>query len=467
MLTENGTAVTTIVGSDPDGDQILYRISGGADAALFTLDGATGALTFVAAPDYEAPADFAADNFFTVTVEVTDGTLGWSAFQMIQILVTNVNEGVTITSAGGGDSAAVDAAENQLGMATVTATDLDGDAVTYSIVGGADAALFTINGATGVLNFIGAPDHEAAADANGDNTYQVMVAASDGMLSDTQALAVSVSDVNEAPIIISNGGNNAMISVNENSIFVTTVTATDPESSACAYAITGGADATRFSINSTTGALSFVAAPNYEAPADAGGNNIYDVMVTASDGALTDTQAVAVAITNVIDGVTLYGTKQANTLNGTVAEDTLRGLEGNDTLSGGAGDDFLDGGAGNDTLTGGFGADMLIGGGDADRFVFTSSADSTADARDVISDFSRSEKDRVSLSDIDANSNLGGDQKFTFIGTAAFSGVAGQLHYEQSGVNTFIMADVNGDSVSDLVVEVTGLVAFTAGDFLL
>jgi len=352
-------------------------------------------------------------------------------------------------------------------VATVTAADLDGDAVTYSIAGGADAAFFTINGATGVLSFLAAPNYEAPTDAGGNNVYDVVVTASDGTLSDTQALAVSVLNVNEAPVITSNGGgNNATISVDENSTLVTTVTAVDPEGAAT-YAITGGADAARFAINSTTGALSFVAAPNYEAPTDAGGNNVYDVVVAASDGALTDTQAVAVTVTNIVDGVTLIGTKQANTLNGTVAEDTLRGLEGNDALSGGAGGDFLDGGAGNDTLTGGLGADMLSGGGGADQFVFASLADSTADARDVILDFSRSEKDRISLSDIDANSTLGGDQKFTFIGTAAFSGVASQLHYEQSGGNTFIMADVNGDRLSDLVIEVKGLVALTAGDFLL
>jgi hypothetical protein len=100
-------------------------------------------------------------------------------------------------------------------------------------------------------------------------------------------------------------------------------------------------------------------------------------------------------------------------------------------------------------------------------FVFTSLADSTASARDVISDFSIADRDRISLSDIDANSKTGGDQKFAFIGTAAFSGVAGQLHYEHSGGNTLVTGDVNGDGVADLVVHVAGLVSLTSGDFLL
>ena len=47
--------------------------------------------------------------------------------------------------------------------------------------------------------------------------------------------------------------------------------------------------------------LSFLAAPNFEAPTDAGANNVYDVTVQVSDGTLTDTQAIAVTVTAVND----------------------------------------------------------------------------------------------------------------------------------------------------------------------
>jgi Ca2+-binding RTX toxin-like protein len=463
QLPENGTAVTTVVASDVDGDPIRYSIIGGNDSALFAIDSATGALTFVTSPDYEPPSDFASDNFYTVTVSATDGT--YSTFQSIQILITNVNEGVKITSLGGVEGAAVNAAENQVVVATVSASDLDGDLVMYEITGGSDAALFAVDPLTGALRFITAPDYEAAGDADDDNIYEVVVAASDGMLSDTQALSVTVSNVNEAPVI--SGDDTASVGVNENSTVVTTVASGDPEGSALTYSIAGGADATRFTIDAATGVLAFVTAPNYEAPSDAGANNLYDVVITVSDGALTDTQALAVTVTNIVDGVTVTGTGGGNTLTGTVAEDTLRGLGGNDILTGGAGADLLDGGTGNDNLVGGAGADMLIGGAGADRFVFTSLADSTAGTRDVISDFSRAEKDRISLSDLDANSIAGGDQKFAFIGTAAFSGVAGQLHYQHSGGSTIITGDVNGDAIADFVIQLSGLVSLSTGDFLL
>jgi Ca2+-binding RTX toxin-like protein len=465
-LAENGTAVTTVIGSDVDGDPLRYSIVGGQDAALFAIDGATGVLRFVAAPDYEAPSDFAADNFYTVTVSVTDGS--YSAIQSVEILVTNANEGATITSLGGGDSAAITAAEHQLAVATLTATDLDGDSVAFSIAGGADAARFTIDATTGALSFVSVPDHEAPADADGNNVYEVVVAASDGALSDTQEIAVTVSNVNEAPVINSNGGGrNASVTVNENSTVVTSVTSTDPEGTAGTYAIVGGADAARFTIDTTTGVLSFASVPDHEAPADADGNNVYDVVVSVSDGALADTQTIAVSVANVADGLTLTGTGGGNTLTGTVAEDTIHGLGGNDELNGGAGADMLDGGTGSDMLVGGAGADTLFGGAGADRFVFTSPADSAVATPDLISDFSRADRDRISLSDIDANSRVGGDQKFAFLGSAAFSEVAGQLRFEQANGHTHVMGDVNGDGAADFVIQVTGLVSFTSGDFVL
>ena len=92
---------------------------------------------------------------------------------------------------------------------------------------------------------------------------------------------MSVTNVNDnAPVITSNGGGaSASINVAENGTAVTTVTATDADCRcrSLTYAITGGADASRFAINASTGVLTFVTAPDYEAPTDAGGDNVYDV----------------------------------------------------------------------------------------------------------------------------------------------------------------------------------------------
>ncbi|MEY9131932.1 uncharacterized protein YbdZ (MbtH family) [Bradyrhizobium diazoefficiens] len=216
------------------------------------------------------------------------------------------NVWAAITSNGGGNTATISVAENATAVTTVTASDPDaGQTLSYSISGGADASKFTIGSNTGILSFIAAPDFELPTDAGGNNVYDVTVQVSDGHGGfDTQAIAIAVTDVfeNTAPIITSNGGGNtAAISLAENTTAVTTVMATDPDvGQTLSYSISGGADASKFTIVSSTGALSFVAAPDFELPTDAGGNNVYDVIVQTSDshGGI-DTQAIAVTVTDV------------------------------------------------------------------------------------------------------------------------------------------------------------------------
>ena len=464
-IAEGRTAVATVTAVDLDGDGVSYSIIGGTDASLFTVDVQSGALSFVSGPNFEAPADANGDNVYEVIVQASDGSL--TDAQSLTVSVTNVNETPSIISNGGGATAAVSVSENSLAVTTVVGSDPDGTSTLYAVAGGADAAFFTINQTTGELRFLNGPNFEAPADANGNNVYEVVVSASDGTLVETQALSVTVSNVNEAPVITSgSGGNSASYTVNENTTAVTTITSTDPEGGARTYSISG-ADAARFTINATTGVLSFVTGPNFEAPTDAGGNNVYDIIVTASDGVLTDSQALAITVGNVVDGVTLTGSNGSNTLTGTAAEDNLSGLGGNDTLVGGGGADNLDGGKGNDTLTGGLGGDTLWGGGGQDVFTYTSINDSLAGATDIIGDFSRSDRDRISLSGIDANANASGDQAFAFIGSGSFTGVAGQLRYQQAGGNTFVMGDVNGDGIADFVIQVNGTMTFVTGDFIL
>ena len=121
----------------------------------------------------------------------------------------------------------------------------------------------------------------------------------------TASLSTSITPVNDAPVITSNGAAaSATVAVAENGTAVTTVTSTDLDGGAPFYSILAGGDAARFTIDSGTGALSFITAPDYENPTDAGGNNVYDLTVQVSDGnGGTDTQSIAVTVTNVADGI--------------------------------------------------------------------------------------------------------------------------------------------------------------------
>lgn len=116
---------------------------------------------------------------------------------------------------------------------------------------------------------------------------------------------VNVTDVNEfSPVITSDGGGaSASINAAENQTAVTTVTATDADGTAViTYSISGGADAAKFQIGSSSGVLTFVTAPDYETPTDADTDNDYVVVVQASDGTNTDTQTITVTVTNVDEG---------------------------------------------------------------------------------------------------------------------------------------------------------------------
>ena len=218
-IAENTTAVTTIAAT---GTSLIYAIIGGADANKFKINSSSGVLSFVNAPDFEAPADADHNNSYLVQVRASGGSLFDD--QTITVTVTDVtdNAAPVITSNGGGATASISVGENSTAVTTVAATDPDaGTTLTYSIVGGADQGKFQINGSTGALSFIAAPDFEAPTDADHNNSYLVQVRASDGSLFDDQTITVSVTDVNEVvnqpPTITSNGGGaTASVSVGEN-----------------------------------------------------------------------------------------------------------------------------------------------------------------------------------------------------------------------------------------------------------
>ena len=160
---------------------------------------------------------------------------------------------------------------------------------------------------------------------------------------------------------------------------------------------------------------------------------------------------------------TMDGAGGNDSLNGLAGQDSLRGFGGHDTLLGLTGNDTLDGGAGNDLLVGGTGRDVLTGGAGADLFRFTLTSDSAVGInRDQITAFNGVEGDRIDLAAIDANSRLAGDQAFTFIGSASFTRLAGQLRFADG----LLQADVNGDARADMEVSILGVSSLLGADFI-
>ena len=316
-LDENLTAVTRVTATDSDDDYLTFDIAGGADATLFKITLSTGRLSFVNAPDYEKPQDANRDNVYEVEVRVSDGEL--TDTQLIRVRILDVQEGKppVITSNGGKATASISVPENQQAVTTVTATDADGDTVTYRLATGADDGLFQINTNSGKLAFIKSPDYETPKDANQDNIYILTVIATDGVFETTQLLFVTVTDVieNSPPKIISDGGGaSATLSMEENQKIATIVTATDADNDPITYSISGGADAALFQISSG-GTLSFAVAPDYEKPQDSNKDNIYVVTVTASDGSQHVSQTLNIVVTDVFENLAPVITSHAGAVN--------------------------------------------------------------------------------------------------------------------------------------------------------
>ncbi|NVO21693.1 MAG: polysaccharide deacetylase family protein [Bacteroidetes bacterium] len=187
--------------------------------------------------------------------------------------------------------------ENQSAVGSVIAINPGGGAITYSIAGGADSSLFSINSSSGLISFNVAPDFENPGSSSSSNTYSLVLQTinSSGQ-STSQSVLIFVTDVNEPPVMTSSN----TFTIVENNTNVGTVAGFDPESTILPhYYLVGGEDSSRFNLDASTGALSFKIAPDFEIPVDADHNNQYlvNVKLVDNDG-LFVIQPISVSVTN-------------------------------------------------------------------------------------------------------------------------------------------------------------------------
>lgn len=320
---ENTSAATVVLDVDAtDSDlpaQTLKFTIAGIDAALFDIDLLTGAITFKASPDFEAPADADGNNVYELTVAVDDGS-GGTASQTIAITVLPQSDNPPIITSA--INASID--ENtpvSTVVLDVNATDADlpAQTLTYLLTGG-DAPSFSIDGSTGEIRFLSSPDFEIPGDLDADNDYQLTIIVSDGAGgSATQNISIKVLAVNDN---VPSSDSLTTANVPENTAASTVILDLDAgDGDLPAQTITfslAGTDASLFSIDGATGEIRFLNSPNFEAPEDAGGDNTYDFAVVISDGGspvLSSTKVITVNVINVDEApVALNGTL-------TVAED--------------------------------------------------------------------------------------------------------------------------------------------------
>ena len=258
----------------------------GRDGGDFSINEASGALSFRNIPDYDRPADSGRDNVYELTVRGHDSQAYGNLD--VTVTVTPVNEHAPVVTG----REALSFRENtpaDTRLHTYRATDGDRDtSFTWSLEGD-DGDDFAID--EGVLTFSAPPDYERPADSDGDNVYQVKVVASDGGNQGTLGVTIAVTGQNEGPVV----SGTADFTINENQGLAqnqggssTTYTAQDPEavggvSTTIRWSVSGR-DGGEFAINRETGVLTFRGPPDHERPADANQDNVYEVTVRAHDG---------------------------------------------------------------------------------------------------------------------------------------------------------------------------------------
>ena len=278
--TAPGTNIgTAFSATDADSDPLTYRL-GGADAEAFDIDSETGQLKT------KAPLNFETRKIYSLTIIVSDGKV--TGALAVTINVSDVNEAPVFAT----DSITTHVvAENtpsgeNLGP-PYSATDVDEDTLTYRL-GGADAALFSIDSATGQLKT------KTPLDFENKDSYSVTVTVSDGHLTDSITVTIRITNTNEAPSFTDGSSTRRAIAENTaaDQNIGTPVSATDAEGDTLSYSL-GGTDAASFSIVSTSGQLKTKASLDYER------KRSYSVTITVSDGHLTDSITVTIRVTNV------------------------------------------------------------------------------------------------------------------------------------------------------------------------
>ena len=315
--------------NDPDSRTLLYALE--TDSDYISINERTGQLRVKAALDYE----FAQAHVVTVTVsdlananampnEVVDAEIE------VTIAVGNVNEPPVVSG-----EAVIEVEENSTGvLATYSAADPEGDTITEWSLGGSDAGDFTID-SDGRLRFANPPDFDSPTDLEGDNEYRVRVRAKDVRRVGRFDVVVTVTGIDEAPVIVE--GESTVEFAENARTAIDTYTATDPEGQQTYWQALSGADAALFQLTGS-GELRFVNPPDYESPAGSGGDNTYQVILTAADreeNGETSTLTVTVNVTPVDEPPAIDGEQVPNFLEGgtdAVATYTVSDPEGERTM---------------------------------------------------------------------------------------------------------------------------------------
>jgi VCBS repeat-containing protein len=343
-----GTVIGTVTATDSDpGETLTYALSDDA-AGRFAIDPSTGVITVADG----TLLDFEAADQHAIEVAVTDGD-GLSTTRTFTLAVTDVNEVPAIQDLDADEVDEGAAAGTVIG--TVGASDPDaGDTLTYSLTNDAGGR-FAIDPNSGEIAV--ADGALLDFETTGQHSLEVEVTDGEG-LSATQTFAITVTNLNETPVIQNLSAGEVLEDAVDGTV-VGTVTAIDPDiADTLTYTLSDDAGG-RFAIDPDSGVIAV--ADGALIDHDVASQHSIVVTVTDADGLSADASYLIEVKADNSGNDHLLGDDAANVIDGGPGHDTIEGKGGDDHLTGGDGDDQLEGGSGDDHLEGGDGDDFLFG----------------------------------------------------------------------------------------------------------
>ncbi|MFL2493822.1 MAG: beta strand repeat-containing protein, partial [Candidatus Thalassarchaeum sp.] len=288
-VNEGSTAVGTYTATDAESDSITYTKSG-TDASLFAIGSSDGVLTFSSAPNYESPGCGSGSNSNTCTVIITATANSKTDTHTLTVNVQDLNDESPVWQTSASQS--VDENTRNV-VATLSVTDgdsADSNTATYAITSN-DNSLFEISSSTLRFAASGGANYESpgCGGSSNSNTCTVTVRASDGASSANTAdrtFTITIGDLNDqTPSYSRSSGDLTQNYAEATTTAIDSFSITDTDTGNSFSCNVGGDDSgdVSCSISSTTVTVSFASQPNYESPADNGGNNVYDFTISVSD----------------------------------------------------------------------------------------------------------------------------------------------------------------------------------------
>lgn len=289
---ENDVVSFSVTSNDPDNDPLTFTAAGLPPG--ISINPATGEIS--------GQLPYTSSGLYNVVVTVSDGSL--TATAPFPWTVVNVNTLPVITSPGDKVNA-----EGNIVSVPILATDADGDALTFSAAGlPPGLSIDPVTGiVTGTLSFTSA------------GVYPVTVTVGDGVNVRSVTFQWTVTNVNRPPVVTNPGNQNSA----EGQVIALPVIATDPDNDTLTYSASGLPPG--LAINPLTGVISGTVSFN--------ATGSYNVIVTASDGAQSDSQSFTWKVSNTNRQPTVSAPDRVNAENDTVSYATTASDPDGDTLT--------------------------------------------------------------------------------------------------------------------------------------